>query len=191
MAEAPPHVWKVYQQGSGKNIVQLFVMAHLLQLFAFPEHQSLVRPVLRSPPTRPFAARSLLANTTGFQVLLTHHGQNSSSALSTWNMSAKPCATNPRSSDHEATLRAEVEGKAKKDRFAGPFSASYFSLPGCLRTRAPWVFEPPGPSQSNSKARFAEVTTGFAQATKPQCSQAMYEGTQTIIAQLRQAAAHG
>ena len=116
------------------------------------------RPVLRFPPTRPFAARSLLANTTGFQVLLTpHHRQSSSSAVSTWNMSAKPCAT----PDHQIMRRHCVPRLRAKPRRTG--SWALLALPGCLRTRAPWVFEPPGPSQSNSKARFAEVTTGFAQ----------------------------
>ncbi|CAE7618166.1 ftsH [Symbiodinium pilosum] len=50
MSAAPAHVIRVYKQGTGRNVVSLLVMAHLLQLFAFPEFELLVRDLFHSFP---------------------------------------------------------------------------------------------------------------------------------------------
>ena len=187
MSAAPPHVVRVYKQGTGKNVVQLLAMAHLLHLFAFPEAAQLIRDLFYGfpllGPLPPGAGWSL---------------RQDSKYSSPWTLGqfekfnaehVRQACRQTRESQHEHTLRSEVEAEARKDRFVGPFSTAWLQAnldQAGLRAARAFPIEQNGKvRRGDDWLRSGHNSTVFAGDVPP------YAGTQTVTSQLRYAATAG
>ena len=122
-------------------------MAHLLQLFAFPEFEPLVRDLFHGfPLLGPLVAGAGWILRQGCKYA-SPWTQCQFEAFNAEHVRLASCQ--PRNSQREATLRSEVEAEARKDRFVGPFSAAWLlanSKAGGLRAARAFPIEQNGRS---------------------------------------------